>query len=321
MCYEAEKWARAQTVGNSTAKAVLKELAFRRNKDSGLCCPSLKTLCQDLEIKKRDTVLAAVQRLEAAGFIQREIERAENGEILRTLYTFPTFKPEEWADKPNEETYHKNRDTVSQKSGHRIPKKGTPYPEKQDTVSRKTGDRYPENRDVTIEIKPVIEPVTEPMGSPAATASASEPTLFPEVDQPKPKKSRRKPQVPCPWKPGTPLPENLKEWADENYPTLNAEQVFQEFIGWMIAKDVRNAVWDQAFRNWMANELKKQAKRGGYYRESRKPVDRSHFAHEKPFSQKDFSMTEQEKRDMAYIFALDAQEKAEKERAATGAKE
>lgn len=102
------------------------------------------------------------------------------------------------------------------------------------------------------------------MVSPAATASAIEPTLFPEVDQPKPKKtSRRKPQVPCPWKPGTPIPDHLKEWAAENYPTLNAEQVFQEFIGWMIAKDVRNAVWDQAFRNWMANELKKQAKRGG----------------------------------------------------------
>lgn len=190
MCYEAEKWARAQTVGNSTAKAVLKELAFRRNKDNGLCCPSLKTLCQDLEIKKRDTVLAAVQRLEAAGFIQREIERAENGEILRTLYTFPTFKPEEWADKPNEETYPQKRDTVSQKSGHRIPKKGAPYPEKQDTVSRKTGDRYPKNRDVTIEIKPVTKPVTEPIDT--ATVPEPELALTPEVEKPKAKPKRTK---------------------------------------------------------------------------------------------------------------------------------
>ena len=187
MCYEAEKWARAQTVGNSTAKAVLKELAFRRNKDNGLCCPSLKTLCQDLEIKKRDTVLAAVQRLEAAGFIQREIERAENGEILRTLYTFPTFKPEEWADKPNEETYPQKRDTVSQKSGHRIPKKGAPYPEKQDTVSRKTGDRYPKNRDVTIEIKPVTKPVTEPID----TATVPEPELALTPDEKPKTKSKR----------------------------------------------------------------------------------------------------------------------------------
>ena len=254
MSHAAEKWARAQTVGNATAKAVLKELAFRLNGKDGLCFPSLKTLCIDLEIKKRDTVLAAVQRLEALGLIAREIERSESGEILRTLYSFPTFVPSEWEDRPKRK--------VSQKSGQGIPKNGTPYPENRETVSQKSGDRYPENRDVTGNVEQGKEQVTEPIAS-AASASASEPTLFPEVDQPKPKKSRRKPQVPCPWKPGTPLPENLKAWAAENYPTLNAEQVFQEFIGWMIAKDVRNAVWDQAFRNWMANELKKQAKRGG----------------------------------------------------------
>ena len=255
MSHAAEKWARAQTVGNATAKAVLKELAFRLNGKDGLCCPSLKTLCIDLEIKKRDTVLAAVQRLEALGLIAREIERSESGEILRTLYSFPTFVPSEWEDRPKRKE--------SRKSGQCIPKNGTPYPENRETVSQKSGDRYPENRDVTGNVEQGKEQVTEPIAS-AASASASEPTLFPEVDQPKPKKtSRRKPQVPCPWKPGTPLPDHLKEWASENYPTLNAEQVFQEFIGWMIAKDVRNAVWDQAFRNWMGNALKKAAQRGG----------------------------------------------------------
>lgn len=129
------------------------------------------------------------------------------------------------------------------------------------------------------------------------------------------------PQTPCPWEPGTPIPENLKEWAAENYPTIDASHEFEKFVGWMIAKDVRNAKWDQAFRNWMGNALKKAAQRGGVWGGKRIPVDRSHFAHEKPFSQKDFSMTEQQKRDMAYLFALEAQEKAEKERAATGAKE
>lgn len=124
MSHAAEKWARAQTVGNATAKAVLKELAFRLNGKDGLCCPSLKTLCIDLEIKKRDTVLAAVQRLEALGLIAREIERSESGEILRTLYSFPTFVPSEWEDRPKRK--------VSRKSGDRIPKIGR-------QVSRKSG--------------------------------------------------------------------------------------------------------------------------------------------------------------------------------------
>mgnify|MGYP005945550233 CR=1 FL=1 len=153
MSHAAEKWARAQTVGNATAKAVLKELAFRLNGKDGLCCPSLKTLCIDLEIKKRDTVLAAVQRLEALGLIAREIERSESGEILRTLYSFPTFVPSEWEDRPKRK--------VSRKSGLGIPKNGTPYPENRETVSQKSGDRYPENRDVTGKLNMETEPGKE----------------------------------------------------------------------------------------------------------------------------------------------------------------
>lgn len=273
MSHAAEKWARAQTVGNATAKAVLKELAFRLNGKDGLCCPSLKTLCIDLEIKKRDTVLAAVQRLEALGLIAREIERSESGEILRTLYSFPTFVPSEWEDRPKRK--------VSRKSEQGIPKNGTPYPENRETVSQKSGDRYPENRDVTGNIEQGKEQGIEPSLSPLAPAS-DELELTPEVEKPtekekpKAKKSRRMPQTPCPWEPGTPIPENLKEWAAENYPTIDASHEFEKFVGWMIAKDVRNAKWDQAFRNWMGNALKKAAQRGGNggsnYRPRRQPT-------------------------------------------------
>lgn len=308
MSHDAERWARAQKAGKASAKAVLIELAWRRNPDDGKCFPSVETLAESLEMDRK-TVMGATAHLEKIGLIAKRV--VWEGRKKFIFYEFPSFNPAEWA-MPAESTKKgctKNGTTKkgSTKNGtYEGTKSGTYGGTENGTETRKVNSKEEQERFIAS----------------AASASASEPTLFPEVDQPKPKKtSRRKPQVPCPWKPGTPLPDHLKEWAAENFPTLNAEQVFQEFIGWMIAKDVRNAVWDQAFRNWMANELKKQAKRGGYYRESRKPVDRSHFAHEKPFSQKDFSMTEQEKRDMAYIFALDAQEKAEKERAATGAKE
>lgn len=121
----------------------------------------------------------------------------------------------------------------------------------------------------------------EPSLSPLAPAS-DELELTPEVEKPtekekpKAKKSRRMPQTPCPWEPGTPIPENLKEWAAENYPTIDASHEFEKFVGWMIAKDVRNAKWDQAFRNWMGNALKKAAQRGGNggsnYRPRRQPT-------------------------------------------------
>ena len=184
MSHAAEKWARAQTVGNATAKAVLKELAFRLNGKDGLCCPSLKTLCIDLEIKKRDTVLAAVQRLEALGLIAREIERSESGEILRTLYSFPTFVPSEWEDRPKRK--------VSRKSGQGIPKNGTPYPENRETVSQKSGDRYPENRDVTGKLNMETEPGKEQV---IKASPSDDLVLSPDTEQPKAKPKRTKTTV------------------------------------------------------------------------------------------------------------------------------
>lgn len=181
MSHAAEKWARAQTVGNATAKAVLKELAFRLNGKDGLCCPSLKTLCIDLEIKKRDTVLAAVQRLEALGLIAREIERSESGEILRTLYSFPTFVPSEWEGRPKRK--------VSRKSGQGIPKNGTPYPENRETVSQKSGDRYPENRDVTGKLNMETEPGKEQV---IKASPSDDLVLSPDTEQPKVKPKRTK---------------------------------------------------------------------------------------------------------------------------------
>lgn len=181
MSHAAEKWARAQTVGNATAKAVLKELAFRLNGKDGLCCPSLKTLCIDLEIKKRDTVLAAVQRLEALGLIAREIERSESGEILRTLYSFPTFVPSEWEDRPKRK--------VSRKSGQGIPKNGTPYPENRETVSQKSGDRYPENRDVTGKLNMETEPGKERV---IKASPSDDLVLSADTEQPKAKTKRSK---------------------------------------------------------------------------------------------------------------------------------
>lgn len=184
MSHAAEKWARAQTVGNATAKAVLKELAFRLNGKDGLCCPSLKTLCIDLEIKKRDTVLAAVQRLEALGLIAREIERSESGEILRTLYSFPTFVPSEWEDRPKRK--------VSRKSGQGIPKNGTPYPENRETVSQKSGDRYPENRDVTGKLNMETEPGKERV---IKASPSDDLVLSADTEQPKAKTKRTKTTV------------------------------------------------------------------------------------------------------------------------------
>ena len=118
MSYTAERWARSQTVGNSTAKAVLRELAFHHNGQTGLCCPSVNKIARVLEIKKADTITAAIRRLEEGGFISREFVRdPDTGQILRTEYALLGFVASEWA-------YPKNQDTSPEYQGT--------SPEKQD---------------------------------------------------------------------------------------------------------------------------------------------------------------------------------------------
>lgn len=119
--------------------------------------------------------------------------------------------------------------------------------------------------------------------SPLARASDDhELTLTPDDEKPitkeksKAKTSRRKPSTPCPWDEGSPIPDDLDDWAAENYPTVNAREEFRKFVGWALSKDMRYARWDQAFRNWMGNALKFSQQRGGNgggnYRPRRQPT-------------------------------------------------
>ena len=111
--------------------------------------------------------------------------------------------------------------------------------------------------------------------SPLAPAS-DELVLSPDSSEPKTKVKRRKPSTPCPWESGARIPEDLDEWAAAEYPTINASEEFQKFVGWALSKDMRYARWDQAFRNWMGNALKFSQQRGGNggsnYRPRRQPT-------------------------------------------------
>ena len=70
MSYAAERWARAQCVGNARAKQVLIELANCLNDETGLCCPGLEYLHRVTELKK-DTISTATNYLERQGFLKK----------------------------------------------------------------------------------------------------------------------------------------------------------------------------------------------------------------------------------------------------------
>ena len=87
MSLDLDKWAHAQKVGNPTAKYVLRELAYCHNRETGLCCPSLDTLADVLELSK-NTIRTALRYLAQKGFIQ-PVPIVKGVRVLRTEYSFP----------------------------------------------------------------------------------------------------------------------------------------------------------------------------------------------------------------------------------------
>ena len=96
MSYDAEKWARSQRVGNSSAKFVLIELANALNRDSGKCYPSIDALEEATELNRK-TVIAATKFLEEKGFITKRRTFVNGKQVI--YYGFPSFNPEDWGAK------------------------------------------------------------------------------------------------------------------------------------------------------------------------------------------------------------------------------
>lgn len=238
MSYAAERWARSQTVGNSTAKAVLRELAFYHNGQTGLCCPSVSKIARVLEVKKADTITAAIKRLEEGGFISREFIRdPETGQILRTEYALIGFVASEWVSSKNQDTSPENRGTVPQKRG-----RGSP---------EKRGEGSPENQDVTGNRNREIEQGSRTRNSLPAQAPWETDHFDNTVKKvEKPKATRAKPKTSCPFSPDDPIPPEYLEYAQAKHPSINAQTEFTKFVNFHLSKDNRYSNWLAAWRTW-----------------------------------------------------------------------
>lgn len=243
MSYAAERWARSQTVGNSTAKAVLRELAFYHNGQTGLCCPSVSKIARVLEVKKADTITAAIKRLEEGGFISREFIRdPETGQILRTEYALIGFVASEWVSSKNQGTSPEdqgtspeNRGTVPQKRGRGSPEKG--------------GEGSPENQDVTRNKNKEEE---QGIGTRSVAPS---PDHFPDatkkIEEPKPKRTTtdRGSRLTI-----TELPDDWKAFAEQEEPDLDPKRLFENFKDYWNGLSGAKAIkkdWKGTWRNFV----------------------------------------------------------------------
>lgn len=245
MSYAAERWARSQTVGNSTAKAVLRELAFYHNGQTGLCCPSVSKIARVLEVKKADTITAAIKRLEEGGFISREFIRdPETGQILRTEYALIGFVASEWGSSKNQDTSPEDQDTSPENRGTVPQKKGRGSPQKR-------GEGSPENQDVTGNKNREIEQGSRTRNSLPAQAPWETDHLDDDVKKvEKPKATRAKPKTSCPFSPDDSIPPEYLEYVQAKHPSINAQAEFTKFVNFHISKDNKYSNWLAAWRTW-----------------------------------------------------------------------
>ena len=280
MSYAAERWARAQRVGNARAKQVLVELANCHNGKTGKCTPGIKYLHEVTELKE-DTISTATNFLQSKGFIKKTYVAVEKGRAIS--YELLGFNPQEWEQKKTEDS---TENGLTQNRGNPEsvgpPETGaTDSPENGGTGTPEFGgETGNKNRERNREV------MCAPSGNSsanAAVASAQAQTPYPEdFDQslfdearsmgsepnveitieapaPAPQKRkaapRRKPATPCPFDADASIPDEYKAIA-EKVGIGNPQQVFSAFVNHALAHDRRLVIWPAGFRTWCSNELR-----------------------------------------------------------------
>ena len=280
MSYAAERWARAQRVGNARAKQVLVELANCHNGKTGKCTPGIKYLHEVTELKE-DTISTATNFLQSKGFIKKTYVAVEKGRAIS--YELLCFNPQEWERKKTEDS---TENGLTQNRGNPesvgTPETGaTDSPENGGTGTPEFGgETGNKNRERNREV------MCAPSGNSsanAAVASAQAQTPYPEdFDQslfdearsmgsepnveitieapaPAPQKRkaapRRRPATPCPFDADASIPDEYKAIA-EKVGIGNPQRVFSTFVNHALAHDRRLVIWPAGFRTWCSNELK-----------------------------------------------------------------
>lgn len=283
MSYAAERWARAQRVGNARAKQVLVELANCHNGKTGKCTPGIKYLHEVTELKE-DTISTATNFLQSKGFIKKTYVAVEKGRAIS--YELLGFNPQEWERKKTEDS---TENGLTQNRGNPEsvgpPETGaTDSPENGGTGTPEFGgETGNKNRERNREVNSASMRTSGTSASIAAVASAQAQTPYPEdFDQslfdearsmgsepnveitieapaPAPQKRkaapRRKPATPCPFDADASIPDEYKAIA-EKVGIGNPQQVFSAFVNHALATDRRLTVWPAGFRTWCLNELR-----------------------------------------------------------------
>lgn len=262
MSYAAIDWAMPKVIKDVNAKSCLVVLAYHHNKETGLCCPSISTIADEMGVRSLNTVRKAIGVLIEMNLLTMSREFGDRGEILSTRYTLnlqsDAFKPL----KKKKVVVHDMKEGHEVKEVHDMKEGGSP--------SEGGGGHLVQGGSSSHEggVVHVVNPNKEvEQGKEQITGTEKEtgnslPAQAPwETDHltndgkkvEKPKTTRAKPKTSCPFSPDDPIPPEYLEYAQAKHPSINAQAEFTKFVNFHLSKDNRYSNWLAAWRYWVGN--------------------------------------------------------------------
>lgn len=259
MSYAAIDWAMPKVIKDVNAKSCLVVLAYHHNKETGLCCPSISTIADEMGVRSLNTVRKAIGVLVEMNLLTMSREFGDRGEILSTRYTLnlqsEAFKPV----RKKKGVVHDVKEGHEVKEVHDVKEGGSPN--EGGVVHLVQGGSSSHEGGVVHVVNPnkEVEQGKEQITGTEKETRNSLPAQAPwETDHltndgkkvEKPKATRAKPKTSCPFSPDDPIPPEYLEYAQAKHPSINAQTEFTKFVNFHLSKDNRYSNWLAAWRTW-----------------------------------------------------------------------
>lgn len=259
MSYAAIDWAMPKVIKDVNAKSCLVVLAYHHNKETGLCCPSISTIADEMGVRSLNTVRKAIGVLVEMNLLTMSREFGDRGEILSTRYTLnlqsEAFKPV----RKKKGVVHDVKEGHEVKEVHDMKEGGSPN--EGGVVHLVQGGSSSHEGGVVHVVNPnkEVEQGKEQITGTEKETRNSLPAQAPwETDHltndgkkvEKPKATRAKPKTSCPFSPDDSIPPEYLEYAQAKHPSINAQTEFTKFVNFHISKDNKFSNWLAAWRTW-----------------------------------------------------------------------
>jgi hypothetical protein len=266
MSFAAEDWAWNQHCGSGIAKAVLGYLAFRADRHSGECWPSLPNIVRAVEHTER-AVRHALDDLVQRNLVERERRHAGNGRCISTRYRLPVASAAAEAPDPAAEPAElvlgrgvndaaEAEPTPAQTQGT-LPSPTPAQTQGEPSLSKKDSTRESESACARAQGASSSEPrhATSEVRAPSQAAGQVERSARPVVSH-----THRGPR-------GTPLPDDWAPSADDRHFArslgLDPNEIMVEFADHHHAMGSFRADWSAAWRRWCRDEPAHRARKRG----------------------------------------------------------